>query len=129
MEGLDVVYHAPPLELHALRDVTVTVRPGEIVGVIGESGCGKSTLASAALGLLPGNAEVRNGRVMLEGTDLVDLDDEGLRPDPRTAGRADPSGSAAEPQSHTDRRSPDGGRGAGPRRAPRAGTGASWSGA
>ena len=79
MEGLDVVYHAPPLELHALRDVTVTVRPGEIVGVIGESGCGKSTLANAALGLLPGNAEVRNGRVMLEGTDLVDLDDEGLR--------------------------------------------------
>ena len=74
-----MVYHAPPLELHALRDVTVTVRPGEIVGVIGESGCGKSTLANAALGLLPGNAEVRNGRVMLEGTDLVDLDDEGLR--------------------------------------------------
>ena len=79
MNGLDVVYHAPPLELHALRDVTVSVAPGEIVGVIGESGCGKSTLANAALGLLPGNAEVRAGSVLLDGTDLVDLDDEGLR--------------------------------------------------
>ncbi len=79
MNGLDVVYHAPPLELHALRDVTVSVAPGEIVGIIGESGCGKSTLANAALGLLPGNAEVRAGSVLLEGTDLVDLDDEGLR--------------------------------------------------
>jgi oligopeptide/dipeptide ABC transporter ATP-binding protein len=79
IDGLDVVYHAPPLEFHALRDVGVVVKPGEIVAVIGESGCGKSTLASAALGLLPGNAEIRSGRVMLEGTDIVDLDEEGLR--------------------------------------------------
>ena len=79
MNGLGIVYHTPPLELRALRDVTLSVAPGEIVGVIGESGCGKSTLANAALGLLPANAEVRTGCVLLEGTDLMELDDEALR--------------------------------------------------
>ena len=79
VDGLDVVYHAPPLAFHAVRDVGLAMAPGEIVGVIGESGCGKSTLAGAVLGLLAGNAEVLSGRVVLEGTDLVGLDEEGLR--------------------------------------------------
>jgi len=79
VDGLDVVYHAPPLALHALRDVHLSVAAGQIVGVIGESGCGKSTLGSALIGLLPGNAEVRAGRVVLEGDDLLRLDEEGLR--------------------------------------------------
>jgi len=79
VSGVDVVYHAQSLELHALRDVTVTVAPGEIVGVIGESGCGKSTLANLTLGLLPPNGEIRAGSVVLDGTDLVGLDKEALR--------------------------------------------------
>ena len=79
VDGLDVVYHAPPHVLHALRDVQLSVAPGEIVGVIGESGCGKSTLGSAVIGLLPGNAEVRAGRVVLAGDDLLRLDAEALR--------------------------------------------------
>jgi peptide/nickel transport system ATP-binding protein len=77
--GVDVVYHAQSLELHALRDVSLTVGAGEIVGVIGESGCGKSTLATLTLGLLPANGEVRAGSVMLDGTDLLGLDEEQLR--------------------------------------------------
>ena len=76
---VDVVYHARSRELHALREVSVTVGAGEIVGVIGESGCGKSTLASLTLGLLPANGEIRSGAVLLDGTDLVGLDEEELR--------------------------------------------------
>ena len=49
-----------------LRDVNVSVRRGQTVGVIGESGCGKSTLARVMSGLLPASA----GEVSLDGERL-----------------------------------------------------------
>ena len=44
---------APRRYLHAVRDVTLSVRTGETLGIVGESGCGKSTLAKMLTGLLP----------------------------------------------------------------------------
>ncbi|MGH3916176.1 MAG: ABC transporter ATP-binding protein [Pseudonocardiaceae bacterium] len=48
----------------AVTEVDLALRPGRVLVLVGESGCGKSVLASALLGLLPANAEVR-GRAML----------------------------------------------------------------
>lgn len=46
--------------LNALNDVSLSINPGEILGVVGESGCGKSTLARILLGLeTPTSGEVR----------------------------------------------------------------------
>ncbi|MFF5261729.1 ABC transporter ATP-binding protein [Actinomadura viridis] len=50
--------------VQAVTDVSFDLRPGRLLALVGESGCGKSVLASALLGLLPGNAEIR-GEVRL----------------------------------------------------------------
>jgi len=48
--------HGP--ELHAVRDMELTLRAGQRAALVGESGCGKSTTLHALLGLLPRNATV-----------------------------------------------------------------------
>jgi peptide/nickel transport system ATP-binding protein len=52
--------------LNAVAGVSLTVRKGEVLGIVGESGCGKSTLARMILGLLPPSA----GSIRLGGRDL-----------------------------------------------------------
>jgi branched-chain amino acid transport system ATP-binding protein len=54
-------------QIHALRDVSITVEKGEIVTIIGANGAGKSTLLKATSGLL----KPRSGSIRLEGEDLT----------------------------------------------------------
>lgn len=55
----------------AVSHVSLTIQPGEVVGVIGESGSGKSSLAHAILGLLPSSATVTGKTLSLAGTNLL----------------------------------------------------------
>jgi peptide/nickel transport system ATP-binding protein len=57
----------PRTRFTAVDGVSLTVREGESVGLVGESGCGKSTLARAILGLEP----VQGGRIVLDGADVA----------------------------------------------------------
>ncbi|MEU8070308.1 MULTISPECIES: ABC transporter ATP-binding protein [unclassified Micromonospora] len=74
VDGLTVRFRLRDAVVHAVTDLSLTLRPGELLAVVGESGCGKSVLAHALLGLLPRNATV-TGRADLRapGRDEVDL--------------------------------------------------------
>jgi ABC-type glutathione transport system ATPase component len=58
VRDLDVVYTARGGggTVHAVRGVSIDVRPGEVVGILGESGCGKTSLARAVIGLVQPHA-------------------------------------------------------------------------
>ena len=55
----------------AIMDVSFDVRPGEILGMLGESGSGKSTLAASLLRLLPANGKIQQGSILFEGRDVL----------------------------------------------------------
>ena len=55
----------------ALNGVDLDVLRGEVLGVAGESGCGKSTLGLTIMGLLPRNAAIVEGQVLIDGFDVV----------------------------------------------------------
>jgi oligopeptide/dipeptide ABC transporter ATP-binding protein len=75
IENLFVSYGNVPI----LRDVSIAVRKGEIIGIVGESGSGKSTLISAVMGILGKNGTVDAGKIGFDGTDLLTLNREALR--------------------------------------------------
>ncbi len=62
-----------------VRDLDLDVLPGEIVALVGESGCGKSITARSILGLLPLNATVDHGSVLVSGQDVLKLPATALR--------------------------------------------------
>ena len=64
---------------YAVRDVSITLRPGEVLGIVGESGAGKSTIGNAIVNLLEPPGEITTGEVLFKGQDLRNLDDKEMR--------------------------------------------------
>jgi len=78
VEGLTVEYRTRAGFLRALDRVSLSVRRGEIVSVVGETGSGKSTLALAIIRLLPPSARVA-GKVLYNSVNLLELDENSMR--------------------------------------------------
>ncbi len=70
VEGLTVRFPGRRGETTAVEDVSLTVEPGEIHGLVGESGAGKSTIGAAVMGLVQPPGYVAAGRLTLGETDL-----------------------------------------------------------
>jgi oligopeptide/dipeptide ABC transporter ATP-binding protein len=79
-KGINVVYEpARGVRIWSVRDVNLTLRPGEFVGLVGESGCGKSTLGFALTRMLRPPAKLQSGEILFDGTDISLLAGEDLR--------------------------------------------------
>jgi oligopeptide/dipeptide ABC transporter ATP-binding protein len=79
VEDLQVHFATDDGLVKAVDGVSFEVARGETLGIVGESGSGKSVANMTILGLTrAGNAEI-SGRVMFEGRNLLELDDDGLR--------------------------------------------------
>ena len=77
VDRLNIVFDTPQGEVHAVKDISFTIQPGECYGIVGESGSGKTQLFLAALGLLARNGRAR-GIARYRGRDLLKLDDRSL---------------------------------------------------
>ncbi|MFD6693209.1 dipeptide ABC transporter ATP-binding protein [Micromonospora aurantiaca (nom. illeg.)] len=77
IENLSVTIRRPGRQVAALSGVSFAVRPGEVVGLVGESGGGKSMVARAVVGLLPGGSHA-TGRVLFGDSDVLRMDDTAL---------------------------------------------------
>src|SRR5262249_20132611 len=76
---LSIVFHTSAGDIHAVRDVSLTLAPGEVLAVVGESGSGKSVTAQAILGLTPRPpGEVTAGEILFRGQELANASEETL---------------------------------------------------
>ena len=79
VEDLKVYYWTARGPIKAVDGIDLEVRKGERFGIVGESGCGKSTTAMSLLRLIKPPGSIENGRIVLDGADILELDDEEMR--------------------------------------------------
>jgi len=79
VENLHTHFHTREGVLKAVNGVSLSLRPGEVLGIVGESGCGKSVTALSILQLVPHPGRIIEGAVYLEGRNIAELGGEELR--------------------------------------------------
>lgn len=73
MKDLEVELYSEKGPLPVIDKVNLSIKEGEIVGIVGESGCGKSMLASAIMNLLNSPAQIAAGTIFYDGQDMTTL--------------------------------------------------------
>ena len=66
---LSVSFETDAGEVQAVRDVSLSLKEGEVLAIVGESGCGKSVLCKSLMKMLPGNARIKSGKILANGID------------------------------------------------------------
>ena len=79
VEHLSVGIDSPMGKVEAVRDVSFTLRPGEVLAIVGESGCGKSMLCKAIMKLLPKSAKIEAGQIWANGVDITKYTEKDMR--------------------------------------------------
>ena len=68
---LSVSFETDAGEVQAVRDVSLSLKEGEVLAIVGESGCGKSVLCKSLMKMLPGNARIKSGKILANGIDIT----------------------------------------------------------
>ncbi len=78
-EDLTLEYEVDEGHVRSVDGVSLEVPEGQVMALIGESGSGKTTLSNAVLRLLAPNARVRQGRILVDGADVLTMSPEEVR--------------------------------------------------
>ncbi|MEQ8255599.1 MAG: ABC transporter ATP-binding protein, partial [Roseovarius confluentis] len=79
IDSLSISFFTRLREIPAVMDFSVSVQPGEAVGLVGESGCGKSTVALGVMQDLGVNGRIVGGTIKFKGRDLSQMSAKELR--------------------------------------------------
>ncbi len=79
VENLRVGFQTEEGRVHAVDDISFELKRGEVLAIVGESGSGKSVTAMTIMGLTRSPNAMIEGKVLLNGDDLIVADDERLR--------------------------------------------------
>ncbi|WP_278921788.1 dipeptide ABC transporter ATP-binding protein [Pseudophaeobacter profundi] len=79
IDKLSISFFTRRHEIPAVMDFSVSVQPGEAVGLVGESGCGKSTVALGVMQDLGKNGRIVGGNIRFKGRDLAEMSADELR--------------------------------------------------
>jgi oligopeptide/dipeptide ABC transporter ATP-binding protein len=79
LDDVSVRYATREGHVAAVDSVTLDIRKGEILGLVGESGCGKSTLGKAMLRMISPPGKITSGRLIFDGIDLLTLKESEMR--------------------------------------------------
>jgi peptide/nickel transport system ATP-binding protein/oligopeptide transport system ATP-binding protein len=79
IQGLTTHFFARAGVIKAVDNLSLRVRKGRVLGLVGESGCGKTVTALSILNLVPPPGRVVSGKIFFEGRDLLTLSSEEMR--------------------------------------------------
>ena len=79
VQDLTTYYATDRGPVRAVEGVSFQLEEGEAMGLAGESGCGKTTVALSLLKILPTNGRIVEGKILLNGTDIVPLSESDMR--------------------------------------------------
>ena len=71
VKNLSVSIDSRAGEVQAVRDVSFSLKKGEVLAIVGESGCGKSMLCKSIMKLLPPSVRIKNGSISVCGQDIT----------------------------------------------------------
>ena len=79
IENLNISFETRKGEIPAVMDFSMTVMPGETMGLVGESGCGKSTVSLGIMRYLGHNGRIKSGSIRFMGRDMATMSEAELR--------------------------------------------------
>ena len=79
IEDLNISFYTRRGEIPAVMDFSMTVMPGETMGLVGESGCGKSTVSLGIMRYLGHNGRIKSGKIKFMGRDMAEFSRDELR--------------------------------------------------
>ena len=79
IQGLTTEFHTRAGIIKAVDNLSIRVRAGRVLGLVGESGCGKTVTALSILNLVPYPGRISAGKILFEGRDLLTLPTEEMR--------------------------------------------------